>query len=137
MHTKQVTRCFLLTLEIKDYNVVNDGINFFDHLVKNNLRTYESIWEIATGQGDYYTTGCLLGHHYFKDYYKMIAIDLSKQQTLDTEPKAIQQIIFTGNLEKEGNANTTMFFIMEEAKETILDFSQGTVRVLWFYFVLM
>ena len=56
----------------------------------------------------------------------MIAIDLSKQQALDANPKAIQQIHFTGNLEE----NATMFFIIEEAKETILDFSQVTVRVL-------
>ena len=58
----------------------------------------------------------------------MIAIDLSKQQALDADPKAIQQINFTANLEQEGN--TTMFFIIEEAKETILDFSQGTIKVL-------
>ena len=58
----------------------------------------------------------------------MIAIDLSKQQTLDADPKAVQQIIFTANL--DGDGNTTMFSIIEEAKETILDFSQGTVKVL-------
>ena len=58
----------------------------------------------------------------------MIAIDLSKQKALDADPKAIQQINFTANLEQEGN--TTMFFIIEEAKETILDFSQGTIKVL-------
>ena len=60
----------------------------------------------------------------------MIAIDLSKQQALDVDPKAMQQINFSGNLTGEGNANTTVFFIIEEAKETILDFSQGTVKVL-------
>ena len=58
----------------------------------------------------------------------MIAIDLSKQQALDADLKAIQQINFTGNLAQDGN--TTIFFITEEAKETILDFSEGTVRVL-------
>ena len=58
----------------------------------------------------------------------MIAIDLSKQQALDSDPKAIQQINFTANLDKPGN--TTMFFIIEEAKETVLEFSQGTVKVL-------
>ena len=57
----------------------------------------------------------------------MIAIDLSKQQALDADPKAIQQINFTANLDPQGN--TTMFFIIKEAKETILDFSQGTVKV--------
>ena len=65
---------------------------------------------------------------YFKNYYKTIAVDLSKQQALDADPKAIQQINFTANLDRAGN--TTMFFIIEEAKETVLDFSQGTVKVL-------
>ena len=58
----------------------------------------------------------------------MVAIDLSKQQALDADPRAIQQINFTANLDKAGN--TTMFSVIEEAKETVLDFSQGTVKVL-------
>ena len=58
----------------------------------------------------------------------MIATDLSKQQALDADPRAIEQINFTANLDRDGN--TTMFFIIEEAKETVLDFSQGTVKVL-------
>ena len=70
----------------------------------------------------------LLDYSYFKDHYKMIAIDLSKQQALDADPRAIQQINFTANLDRAGN--TTMFFIIEEAKETVLDFLQGTVKVL-------
>ena len=65
----------------------------------------------------------------------MIAINLSKQQALDADPKAIHQINFIENLDREGN--TTIFFIIEEVKETILDFSQGTVKVLKFYFVLI
>ena len=84
--------------------------------------------KIATGQRDDYTTGCSLYYSYFKDHYKMIAIDLTKQQGLDADPRATQQINFTANLDREGN--TTMFFITEEAKETVLDFSQGTVKVL-------
>ena len=91
-------------------------------------KTYKNIRKINTGQGDDYTTGCLLNHSYFKDHYKIITIDLSKQQALDADPKAIQQINFTGNLERA--RNITMFFIIEEGKETVLDFSQGTVKVL-------
>ena len=64
----------------------------------------------------------------FKENYKMIAIDLSKQQALDDDPRAIQQINFTVNLDRA--ENTTMFFIIEEAKETVFEFSQGTVKVL-------
>ena len=67
-------------------------------------------------------------YSYFKENYKLIAIYLSKQQALDVDPKAIQKINFTANLDRDGN--TTMFFITEEAKETVLDFSQGTVKVL-------
>ena len=58
----------------------------------------------------------------------MIAIDLSKQQARDADPRAIQQITFTANLDRD--ENTTIFFIIEEAKETVLDFSQGTIKVL-------
>ena len=100
-----------------------DGQKFFDQPVRNNLITYDSIPKMATGQGDDYTTGCLLEYNYFKNYYKMIAIDLSKQQAIDADRKVIQQNNFTGNLEREGNANSTMFFIIEEAKETLLAFS--------------
>ena len=102
-----------------------DGKTFFDQPVKDNKVTYENIRKIATGQGDDFTNGCLLDYIYFKNYYKMIVVDLSKQQALDADPKAIQQINFTANLDRAGN--TRIYFILEEAKETILDFSQGTV----------
>ena len=105
-----------------------DGQNVFSQSVKNDLKTYENIWKIATGQGDDYTTICLLDYPYSKIYYKTIEIDLSKQQAIDADPKAIQQISFTANLHWDGN--TTIFFITEEAEETILDFLQGTVKVL-------
>ena len=105
-----------------------NGENVFDQPIKNNKVTYENIRKIATSQGDYYTTGCLLDYKYIKDYYKIIAVDLSKQQALDAEPRAIQQINFTANIDRAGN--TRVYFILEEAKETILDFSQGTVKVL-------
>ena len=101
--------------------------NFFDQPIKNNKVTYENIRKIATGQGDDYTTGCLLDYPYFKDSYNMIAIDLSKQQELDADPSAIQQINFTEHLDRAGN--TRMYFILEGAKGTILDFSKGTVKV--------
>ena len=74
------------------------GQYFFDQPVNYNLLTYDNIRKIATGQGDDYTNGCLLDYIYFKTYYKMIAIDLSKQEALDTDLKAIQQISFTANL---------------------------------------
>ena len=121
-------RYYLPSVRIKDYNIVINGENFFDQPIKNNKITYDNIRKIATGQGDDYTTGCLLDYPYFKKTYKMIAVDLSKQQALDVDPRAIQQINFTANLDRAGN--TRVYFILEEAKETILDFSQGTVKVL-------
>ena len=102
--------------------------NFFDQPITNNKVTSENIRKIPTGQGDDYTTGGLLDYSYFADTYKIIAVDLSKQQALDADPRAIQQINFTANLDRAGN--TRVYFILEEAKETILDFSQGKVEVL-------
>ena len=105
-----------------------DGGNFFDQPINNINKTYENIRKITTGQGDDYTTGCLLDYSYFKENYKMMATDLSKQQALDADPRKIQQINFTANLDRADN--TTMFFIIEQAKETVFEFSQGTVKVL-------
>ena len=76
-------------------------------------------------------------YNYFKEYYKMISLDFSKQQALDADLKAMQQTNFTGNLAREGNADTTIFFIIEEAKETKFDFWNGTVKVLRIYFSLI
>ena len=67
--------------------------------VKDDLRTYDNIQKIVIGKGDDYTTGCLLDYPYFKKYYKLTAIELSKQKNLDADPKAIQQNNFTGNLD--------------------------------------
>ena len=107
---------YLANVEIKDCNITINGENFFDQPIKNNKVTYENIRKTATGQGYDDTTGCLLDYSYFMNTYKMIAVDLSKQ------------INFTANLDRAGN--TRVYFILEEAKETILDFSQGTVKVL-------
>ena len=118
----------LPTVVIKDYNIMINGGNFFDRPIKQKKVTYENIRKIATGQGDDYTAGCLLDYSYFADTYKMIPVDLSKRQALDADLRAIQQINFTANLGTAGH--TRVYFILEEAKETILDFSQRTVKVL-------
>ena len=105
-----------------------DGKNLFDQPINSIIKSYENIRKIVTGQGNDYTAGCLLDYSYYKDQYKIIATDLSKQPALDADPKAIQQINFTANLDRAGN--TTLFFITEEAKETVWNFSQGTAKVL-------
>ena len=117
---------YLPKVEIKEYNFMSDSKTSLDQPINNMTKTYENIRKTAIGQGYDYTTGCLLDYPYFKDHYKVIAIDLSKQKALDVDPKAIQQISFTANLDRDGN--TTMFIITEEAKETILDFSQGPIK---------
>ena len=119
---------YIPNVEIKDDNIMINGENFFDQPIKNNKVTYENIRKIATGQGDDYTTGFLLDYSYFMDTYRMIAVDLSKQQVLDADPRVIQQINFIANLDRDGNIR--IYFILEEAKENILDFSQGIVKVL-------
>ena len=97
-----------------------DGKNFFDQRINSNLKTYDNIRKISAGKRDNYTTDCLSDYIYFKNYYKMIGVDLSKQQALDADRKAIQQINFTANLDRAGN--TRFYFIFE--------FSQRTMKVL-------
>ena len=109
---------YLPTVEIKDYNVLIDGRNFFDQPIKNDLKAYDNTRKMGNGQGDDYATGCLLDYPYFKKYYELIAIDLSKQHKLDADPKAIQETNFTGNLTRAEGAR--MYFIIEEEKETVL-----------------
>ena len=85
------------------------------------MGTYDNIWKNRTGQGDDYTTGCLLNYTFLKKHYKLIAIDLCKLQALDADLKAMEPVNSTGNLTQE--RNTRLFSFTEEAKWTILDFS--------------
>ena len=89
-----------------------DGKNVFDQPVKSDMRTHDNIRKIVTGQGDKYEIGSLLDHKFFNEQYEMVAIDLSKQQALDANPKAIKQINFRILDQDEG---ATMFFIIKEA----------------------
>ena len=106
-----------------------DGQNFFDHPIKNNLRIHDNIRQIAIGQGRDYISGCLIDYNYFNNYYKLIAIDL---RTLHN--KHLMLILMLMLILQESStrfiANTTILSITEETKETVLDFSQGTVKVL-------
>ena len=81
-------------------------------------KTYENIRRIATGQGDDCTTRCLLDYLYLKKNYKIIAIDLSKQQALDADPRAIQQINFTANLDRAEN----IILLLKKQKKLFLNF---------------
>ena len=91
--------------------MINGG-NFFDQPIKDKKVTYENIIKVATGKRDDYTTGCLLDYPYFRDNYKIIAIDLYRQQALDPDRRKIQQINFTANLDRADD--TRVYFILEE-----------------------
>ena len=104
------TGSYLPNVEIKNYNVMINGENFFDQALKDNKVTYENIRKVAIGKRDDYINGCLLDYQYFRDSYKMIAVDLSRQQALDANPRAIQQINFTANLDRAGD--TRIYFIL-------------------------
>ena len=117
---------FLPRVDITNYNVLIDGRNFFDQPVNDQIRKYDEIRKIATGQGDDCTTGCLLDYQYFKDQYQLIAVDLSRQKELDADPRAIQQIEFYGMLK----TNSQVCTVSEKSKEAILEFYEETAKVL-------
>ena len=95
------------------------------------IKQYDEVRKVSTGQNDDYTTGCLLDYVYFKDNYRLIAVDLSKQNALDADPRAIQQIIFTGKIKATiANTRAMIYYILEKSKETILEFSKGRTKVL-------
>ena len=122
-------RYYLPNLEIKDYNFTIDGKNFFDQPVKNNKGTSGNIRIKCYWSRRWLYNWFLLDYIYLKIYYKLNVVDLRKQQALDADTKAIQQINFTSNLDTA--RNTRIYFILEETKETVLDFSQGTLNVSW------
>ena len=112
-------------VEIKDYNVLIDGNAFFELPIKNLGETYEKIIQITDHSG-YYTKGNLLDYEYFKENYKLIAIDLSKQ--IELENKDVKQHVnFKRNLEHDNGA--VMFFIIEKSEETIIEFLQNYASI--------
>ena len=106
-------------MKIKNYNIEIDIRNFYDQSINDLIKQYEEVRKISTGQSDGYSTVCLLDYVYFKDDFRLITADLSKQKALDADPKAIQQIIFTGQVDNEA---LTVFYILEKSKETMLEF---------------
>ena len=88
------------------------------------IKQYDEVRKISIGQGHDYTTVCLLDFAYFEKNCKLIAADLSKQKALDADSRAIQQIVFTGT----PSAAVIIYYILEQSKETILEFSKGTTK---------
>ena len=100
-----------------------DERNFYDQPINDLIKQYDEVRKVSIGYGDDYTTGSLLDYAYFKDNYRLIAVDLSKQKTLDADPRAIQQIVFQGVVGGENNAKIRLYTILEKSKETIQEFS--------------
>ena len=114
---------YVSKVQIKDFNVLIDGKSFFDLLIKNVEEAYEKIIDMSNNNN--YMTGNLLDFTYYKENYKLIAIDLSKQ----TKIKDPQQINFIGKIEEQNNG-VTMFFITEKSEETAFEFLQNSVKIL-------
>ena len=115
---------FLPRLKIKNYNIKIDGRSFYDQSINELIIQYDEIRKISTGQSDDYTTGCLLDFAYLEKKYELIAADLSKQKALDADSTAIQQINLTGKTDNK----IRIYYILEQSKETILEFSKRTTK---------
>ena len=120
------TKYFLATVNITNYNVLIDGRKFYDQPINDIIKQYDETRKTATGQGDDYTKGCWLDYQYLKDHYNLIAIYLSKQKELDADSRVIQQIEFYGMLK----ANSQVYSVLEKSKETTLQFSKRTAKVM-------
>ena len=122
---QSLSQCYLPRVMVKDFTVIIDKLAFFDLPIKTEIEAYEKIIDIS--RNNEYTTGNLLDYDYFKKYYKLVAIDLSKQQVLQENEDLIQQINFIGKLEEAAN----VFIIIEKKENTILEFSQNLANVIY------
>ena len=118
---------FLPRVNIKDYDVLIDGRSLYDQNISDEIKMYDEVRKTALGKGDDYSAGCLLDFLYYKDHFKLVFCDLSKQAVLDSVPRAIQQIEFVYRL--DDSENPEMLTVSEKEKQTILEFSRGSVKV--------
>ena len=116
---------YLPRIDFKKYNFIIDGRNFYDNPIESDIEKYRELKKVMIGKGEDYTTGSLLDFSYFLKHYKLVAVDLSKQKELDADPRAIQQIEFKYML----GTDSTIYWVLEKSKETILEFYKGTVKV--------
>ena len=123
---------FLRRVKIENYNIKIDGKNFYDQPINDSVKQDDEIRKTSTGQGDDYTTGCFSDFAYFEKNYRLIAVDLSKKKALDADSRAIQQIIFIGKIRAtKENTRVILYYILEQSKESMLEFSKGTTRALY------
>ena len=107
-----------------------DGRNFYDQPINDLIKQYDEVRKVSTGQGDDYAAGCLLDCGYFKDNYRLVAVDLSKQKSLDVDPRAIQQVVFQGISGGADNTKIRLCTVLEKLKETVLEFFEGIAKFL-------
>ena len=117
-------KCYLPRIDLNKYNVIIDERNFYDNPIESDIEKYRELKKLMIGKGEDYTTGSLLDFNYFKKHYKLVAVDLSKQNELDADPRAIQQIEFKYML----GTNSAIYWVLEKSKETILEFYKGTFK---------
>ena len=115
---------YLPRIDLEKY-VITDARNFYDNLIGSDIEKYRELTKVMIGKGEDNTTGSLFDVNYFNKHYKLVAVDLSKQKELDGDPRAIQQIEFKYML----RTNSTIYWVLEKSKETILEFEKGTVKV--------
>ena len=115
---------YLPKISLNKYVAIH-GRNFYDNPIENDIEKYRELKKVMIGKGEDYTTGSLLDYNYFDKHYKLVAVDLSKQKELDGDPRAIQQIEFKYML----GTNSTIYWVLEKSKETILEFYKETVKV--------
>ena len=116
---------YLPRIDLNKYNVIIDGRNFYDNPIESDIEKYRELKKVMIGKGENYTTGSLLDFNYFDKHYKLVAVDLSKQKELDADPRTIQQIEFKYMI----GMSSTIYWVLEKSKETILEFYNGTVKV--------
>ena len=116
---------YLPRIDLNKYNVIIDGRNFYDNPVESDIEKYRELKKVMIGKGEDYTAGSLLDYNCFDKHCKLVAADLSKQKELDADPRAIQQIEFKYML----GTDSTIYWVLEKSKETILKFYKGTVKV--------
>ena len=126
---ESIRRYYLPRAEIKDYNILIDGRNFYDQNVNNSIVRYNELLKMTTGRSEDYSTGCLLDYDYYLKDFNIVGIDLLHQAVLDSDPKINQQIEFVYKL-PSGNVaiNYDLLTVLEKEKQTILKFSEGTVK---------
>ena len=106
---KNNKKYFIPRGEINNYKTSINGRHVYDQPINDLIKQYDEVRKVSTGKGDDYTTGCLLDYAYFKDNYRLIAVDLSKQKSLDPDPRAIQEIVFQGAVGGDDNTQMKLF----------------------------